>query len=79
MQSLVTKACDLGFKNMIVKIPLQSTNLKQESILKMCVFAWKWYLSHKLMFMLSFSLVADENPDEVYFQELPVWKREYFW
>uniref|UniRef100_A0A3Q3T1V9 Spexin hormone n=2 Tax=Mastacembelus armatus TaxID=205130 RepID=A0A3Q3T1V9_9TELE len=21
---------------------------------------------------------ADENPDEVYFQELPVWKREYF-
>uniref|UniRef100_A0A4W6EW80 Spexin hormone n=1 Tax=Lates calcarifer TaxID=8187 RepID=A0A4W6EW80_LATCA len=21
---------------------------------------------------------ADENPDEVYFQELPVWKREFF-
>ncbi|RVE56223.1 hypothetical protein OJAV_G00219140 [Oryzias javanicus] len=21
---------------------------------------------------------ADENPDEVYFQELPVWKRAYF-
>uniref|UniRef100_A0A665WAY5 Spexin hormone n=1 Tax=Echeneis naucrates TaxID=173247 RepID=A0A665WAY5_ECHNA len=21
---------------------------------------------------------ADENPDEVYIQELPVWKREYF-
>uniref|UniRef100_UPI0037E8CA79 spexin prohormone 1 n=1 Tax=Semicossyphus pulcher TaxID=241346 RepID=UPI0037E8CA79 len=21
---------------------------------------------------------VDENPDEVYFQELPVWKREYF-
>ncbi|XP_075900468.1 spexin prohormone 1 isoform X2 [Nelusetta ayraudi] len=21
---------------------------------------------------------ADENPEEVYFQELPVWKREYF-
>ncbi|XP_075932265.1 spexin prohormone 1 [Anarhichas minor] len=21
---------------------------------------------------------ADEKPDEVYFQELPVWKREYF-
>ncbi|XP_077356703.1 spexin prohormone 1 [Festucalex cinctus] len=21
---------------------------------------------------------ADENPDEVYFQEMPVWKREYF-
>ncbi|XP_049892437.1 spexin prohormone 1 isoform X4 [Epinephelus moara] len=21
---------------------------------------------------------GDENPDEVYFQELPVWKREYF-
>ncbi|XP_029902123.1 spexin prohormone 1 [Myripristis murdjan] len=21
---------------------------------------------------------ADENPDQVYFQDLPVWKREYF-
>ncbi|XP_074554715.1 spexin prohormone 1 isoform X2 [Halichoeres trimaculatus] len=21
---------------------------------------------------------ADENPDDMYFQELPVWKREYF-
>ncbi|CAG5927099.1 spexin prohormone 1 isoform 3-T3 [Menidia menidia] len=21
---------------------------------------------------------ADENPDDLYFQELPVWKREYF-
>nr|XP_061809484.1 spexin prohormone 1 [Nerophis lumbriciformis] len=21
---------------------------------------------------------ADDNPDEVYFQEVPVWKREYF-
>ncbi|XP_054608958.1 spexin prohormone 1 [Dunckerocampus dactyliophorus] len=21
---------------------------------------------------------ADENPDKVYFQEMPVWKREYF-
>ncbi|XP_061921624.1 spexin prohormone 1 isoform X1 [Entelurus aequoreus] len=21
---------------------------------------------------------ADENPDEMYFQEMPVWKREYF-
>lgn len=24
------------------------------------------------------SLLADENADEVYIQELPVWKREYF-
>lgn len=30
------------------------------------------------MFILSFSHVVNENPDEVYVQELPVWKREYF-
>lgn len=36
-------------------------------------------LWRSLMFIPSFFHVADENPDEVYFQELPVWKREYFW
>lgn len=38
-----------------------------------------WYSFSMSLTPLPFSAAADENPDEVYFQELPVWKRAYFW